>query len=168
MTHLSLDLKVDMEARRLTGTAAYAIKRGKGDTIRFDTDGLIIRSVKLADGSDAPYTLGDTSFLGRELAVRLPDGVDSLIIAYETGPDARALQWLAPEQTADKAKPFLFTQGQAILGRTWIPVQDSPGIRFTYDAQVTVPPDLMAVMSATNPQERSADGVDLIAGAATT
>ena len=48
MTHLSLDLKVDMEARRLTGTAAYAIKRGKGDTIRFDTDGLIIRSVKLA------------------------------------------------------------------------------------------------------------------------
>jgi len=159
ITHLSLDLNVDMEARRLKGTAAYAINRGKGDTIRFDTDGLTIHSVKLADGTDAPYTLGDTSFLGRELAVKLPAGADSLIIAYETGPGARALQWLSPGQTADKTKPFLFTQGQAILTRTWIPVQDSPGIRFTYDAKVTVPNDLMAVMSATNPQERNADGV---------
>src|SRR5690606_21365232 len=54
--------------------------------------------------------------------------------------------------------PFLFTQGEATLTRSWIPVQDSPGIRITYDAHVTVPPELMAVMSATNPQERSADG----------
>ncbi|HNK86446.1 MAG TPA: aminopeptidase, partial [Flavobacteriales bacterium] len=105
ITHLSLDLNVDMEARRLKGTAAYAINRGKGDTIRFDTDGLTIHSVKLADGTDAPYTLGDTSFLGRELAVKLPAGADSLIIAYETGPGARALQWLSPGQTADKTKP---------------------------------------------------------------
>ena len=81
------------------------------------------------------------------------------MIDYETGANARALQWLSPEQTADKSKPFLFTQGQAILTRTWIPVQDSPGIRFTYDAKVTVPTDLMAVMSAENAQQRSADGV---------
>ena len=72
---------------------------------------------------------------------------------------ARALQWLSPEQTADKTKPFLFTQGQAILTRTWIPVQDSPGIRFTYNAKVKVPNDLMALMSAENPQARSSDGV---------
>ena len=65
----------------------------------------------------------------------------------------------ARTQTADKKKPFLFTQGEAILTRSWIPVQDSPGIRFTYNAKVTVPSDLMAVMSARNPQERSTDGV---------
>ncbi|MEZ4791243.1 MAG: M1 family metallopeptidase [Flavobacteriales bacterium] len=66
---------------------------------------------------------------------------------------------MSPQQTADKAHPFLFTQGQAILTRSWIPVQDSPGIRFTYAATVRVPSELMAVMSAINPQERSADGV---------
>jgi leukotriene-A4 hydrolase len=159
ITHLSLDLKVDMAARRLRGTASYAIKRTSGDSVRFDTDGLTVRSVRLGDGSPAEFSLGDSSFLGRALSVKLPEGADTVIIDYETGPDARALQWLSPEQTTDKSKPFLFTQGEAILTRSWIPVQDSPGIRFTYDAKVTVPNDLMAVMSAQNAQERSTDGV---------
>lgn len=158
ITHLALDLKVDMASHRLSGTAAYALKRSGGDSVRFDTDGLTIRSVKTGNGSPAEFTLGDSSLLGRALTVKLPEGADSVIIDYETGPNARALQWLSPEQTADKSKPFLFTQGQAILTRSWIPVQDSPGIRFTYDAKVTVPSDLMAVMSAENPQQPSASG----------
>ncbi len=159
VTHLDLDLNVDMGAHRISGTATYALKRSSGDTVRFDTDGLSIRSVKLPDGSPAEYTLGDSTFLGRALTVELPEGVDTVIIEYATGDGARALQWLSPEQTADKSKPFLFTQGQAILTRSWIPVQDSPGIRFTYSAKVTVPNDLMAVMSAQNAQVRSEDGV---------
>ncbi|MEO5580039.1 MAG: M1 family metallopeptidase, partial [Gemmatimonadaceae bacterium] len=44
--------------------------------------------------------------------------------------------------------PFMFTQGQAILTRTWIPTQDGPGLRQTYDAAVHVPPGMRAVMSA--------------------
>ncbi len=159
VTHLDLDLKVDMNARRISGTATYALKRSSGDTVRFDTDGLSIRSVKLPDGSAAAYVLGDTTFLGRTLSVELPEGADTVVIEYATGDAARALQWLSPEQTADKSKPFLFTQGQAILTRSWIPVQDSPGIRFTYNARVTVPNDLMAVMSAQNAQVRSEDGI---------
>ncbi len=79
-------------------------------------------------------------------------------ITYGAGSEAKALQWLSPEQTADRKFPFLFTQGEAILTRTWIPIQDSPGIRITYNARVAVPKELMAVMSATNPQERSSDG----------
>lgn len=157
--HLALDLKVDMAARRISGTASYSLRRTSGDTVHFDTDGLLIHGVRLADGTPAEYVLGDSSFLGRALSVKLPPGADSLIIEYETGPNARALQWLTPEQTTDKAKPFLFTQGQAILTRSWIPVQDSPGIRFTYTAKVTVPPDLMAVMSAENAQKLNPDGV---------
>lgn len=158
ITHLDLDVKVDMEARRILGTATYAIAPTDADSIVFDTEGLEVEGVALADGTPLTFTLGGEGLLGRALTVRLPKGTPGLSIRYRTGPEARALQWLSPQQTGDKRKPFLFTQGQAILTRSWIPIQDSPGIRITYNATVQVPPDLMALMSATNPQQRSADG----------
>lgn len=158
ITHLDLDLKVDMEARRMLGKATYAIEASDADSIVFDTEGLEIDGVALADGTPLDFALGEKDLLGRALTVRIPKGTPRLSIRYRTGPEARALQWLSPQQTGDKRKPFLFTQGQAILTRSWIPIQDSPGIRITYNATVQVPPDLLALMSATNPQQRSADG----------
>ena len=44
-------------------------------------------------------------------------------------------------------KPYLFSQGQAINNRSWIPTQDSPGIRQSWTASITVPAGLTAVMS---------------------
>lgn len=157
-THLSLDIHVDMAKQQINGTATYELKRQGGDSVVFDTYGLTIEGVSLGDGSPAPFTMGAPGILGQALQVALPPGADKVTIKYATGPNAKALQWLRPEQTGDKKHPFLFTQGEAILTRSWIPIQDSPGIRITYDAHVTVPPELMAVMSATNPQERSSDG----------
>src|SRR5690606_24891176 len=66
-----------------------------------------------------------------------------------------ALDWLAPEQTAGKKHPFLYSQGQAILTRAWIPIQGSPANRITYSADVTVPNDLLPIMSAEKPVEKN-------------
>jgi leukotriene-A4 hydrolase len=85
--------------------------------------------------------------MGRPLRIELDEGVDRVAVEYRTAPDAAAVQWLDPVQTTS-GSPFLFTQGQAILTRTWIPTQDSPGIRQTYSARITVPEGLRAVMSA--------------------
>ena len=79
------------------------------------------------------------------------------MVEFATGSDARALQWLEPAQTTGER--FLFTQSQPILARSWIPCQDSPAVRHTYQATVRVPPELLALMSAENPTERSPDGV---------
>ena len=157
--HLDLDITVDMEGHRISGTAAYDLAPGAGSEVVFDTDGLLIEGVEDAEGNALQHQLGEESFLGRPLRVTLPEGTQRVVVRYATGPRAKALQWLEPAQTGGGTAPFLFTQGQAILTRTWIPVQDSPGIRFTYNATVRVPEHLMAVMSASNPQERSADGV---------
>ena len=61
---------------------------------------------------------------------------------------------LAPEQTAGGKQPFLFTQGQAILTRSWIPLQDSPGVRVSWKARIRAPQHLRPLMSAT---ERGGD-----------
>ncbi len=158
ITHLDLDVQVDMEARTISGTAGYAITPNGSDTIYLDTDGLNVAAVRV-DGQPTEFQLGDSTLLGRALGIPIKRDSKRIEVDYKTTSDAKALQWLSPQQTADRKHPFLFTQGQAILTRTWIPVQDSPGIRITYNARVKVPAELMAVMSASNPQQRSAEGV---------
>ncbi len=158
--HLSLELTADFEIKKLSGTATYDIEVKEGaDSIILDTKDLDIQQVTL-DGKNTPFTLGkNDQWLGQALSIPVSHDSKKLIIAYSTRPTAEALQWLVPSQTAGKQHPYLFTQGEAILTRTWIPIQDSPGIRMTYDAKITVPKDLMAVMSASNPQEKNKDGV---------
>jgi leukotriene-A4 hydrolase len=69
-------------------------------------------------------------------------------VSYSTTDASAALQWLEPAQTAGKHHPYLFTQCQAIHARSLVPCQDTPFIKTTYSAKVTVPKPLTAVMSA--------------------
>ena len=148
--HVALDLTADFAAKRLAGTAALDVVRAPGaDRLVLDTRDLEIRGVTDSAGAPLRWELGPAdTILGRPLTVTLPRGVERVVVSYATSPEAAALQWLTPEQTAGKEHPYLFSQGQAILTRTWIPTQDSPGIRQTYEARLTVPPPLRAVMSA--------------------
>lgn len=150
VTHVALDLRTDFQAKRLTGTATLTIERtATAKQIVLDTRDLAIEQVTDTSGRPLRHELGSPDqILGRALAVELPDPSSAIVIRYSTSPDAAALQWLTPEQTEGKRHPYLFSQGQAILTRTWIPTQDSPGVRQTYSARVTVPAPLRAVMSA--------------------
>ena len=150
VTHVDLDLRTDFAAKTLAGTATLDLATAPGaDDVVLDTRDLTIHAVTDAQGRPLQWTLGDAdSILGRPLTVRLPSGTRRIAVRYTTSPTAGALQWLTPEQTAGKRHPYLFSQGQAILTRTWIPTQDSPGIRQTYAARITVPAALKAVMSA--------------------
>lgn len=150
VTHVGLDLRTDFQTRTLSGTATLDLQTAPdADEIILDTRGLQIQRIADASGREMRWSYGaEDPVLGRPLTVQLPAGTRRIVIRYNTSPDAGALQWLTPEQTAGKRQPFLFSQGQAILTRTWIPTQDSPGIRQSYDARITVPAGLTAVMSA--------------------
>jgi aminopeptidase N len=150
VTNVDLDLRADFAAKRLSGTAALDVQAAPGASrIILDTRDLAVQAVTDAAGRPLRFTLGAAdSILGRPLEVRIPRGTKRIVVRYRTSPTAGALQWLTPEQTAGKRHPYLFSQGQAILTRSWIPTQDSPGIRQTYSARITVPRELRAVMSA--------------------
>ena len=159
--HLALDLDVNFEKKILIGRATiYFDNKTSSDKIVLDSRNLNIEKVTL-DSSDveAKFSLSDKDqFLGQALSIDIQPTTKSVNVYYSTSPDAPALQWLSPEQTAGKKFPFLFTQSQAILARSWVPLQDGPGIRFTYEANIHVPKGLMAVMSAKNPQEKNSEG----------
>ena len=147
VTHIDLDLDLDFEREMVSGSAMLDIIADKGiDTVILDSDGLKIESVSDADGKPLEYEVGDVvEGKGAPLSVEMGDARE-ITITYSAS-DAAALQWLAPEQTAGGKHPYLLSQGQATLNRTWIPTQDSPGIRQTWSARITAPEELTVVMS---------------------
>lgn len=178
VTHLGLSWVVDFDAKMLTGDAVLLLDRVEPDEpVMLDSRGLDIKHVYAATlGDEAkPGAHGvpelataavresaafvetkwtrepgdpDGPDLGEPIRVELPHGANAIKITYATRPDATGLQWLAPEQTAGKRQPFLYSQSQAIHARSWIPTQDGPGVRTTWDAEVVVDGPMTAVMAA--------------------
>ncbi len=152
--HLSLDITVDMDKHVISGTANYKLTENTNcDTIYFDTKDLKITKITDVDShQDLNFELfNKDEILGSALEVFVNKDTKNISIEYATSENAAALQWIDSS--------FLYTQSQAILARSWIPCQDGPGIRFTYDAKVRVPSKYLAVMSAENPQTKNDSGV---------
>ena len=141
---------VDFERKVLGGEATLLFAQASAGVLDLDTKGLAIhRAWVSATGVPVPFELGaEEPVLGRRLRLTLPAETQGVTIAYETGPEAIGLQWLECAQTEGKRHPFLFSQCQAIHARTLVPCQDSAFARVTYEAEVTVPEGLCAVMSA--------------------
>lgn len=146
--HISLDLTADFERQIMAGACTLSVAAAPGAReIVLDALNLNIASVTTNQGA-AEWRLGEHQDRhGAPLHIALAPGVETITIAYESAPGASSLQWLEPAQTAS-GKKFLFSQGQAILNRSWIPMQDTPGVRITYDARIVAPEGLIAVMSA--------------------
>jgi len=165
VTHLDLDLKVDFPHKQLDGQATLKLdwKDAKAQSLVLDTRDLKIASVEGIDAagkaSALKYALAPRDKeLGSKLTIATPQHPVQVRIVYTTVPTASGLQWLTPEQTADKKAPFMFSQSESIHARSWVPLQDSPAIRFTYDAHVTAPKDIRVVMSALNDANHPLDG----------
>ena len=156
--HVDLDLSVDFDKKQIVGSTTLRVERQPGcppnAKLVLDAKGLVIEEIATGSGEARPTVLGvlesvkEDPILGRALSIPLPNGDDFVRIRYHTSPGAGALQWVAPPQTSGKVHPFLFTQSEAIQARTWLPLQDSPGVRVTYSAKVRAPKGLTAVMSA--------------------
>ena len=158
-THL--ELSVNFQERKLKGSVTHEFEANrKINLLKLDTKYLKIDSIQDGNGNTLEYSLGEfDELLGSPLSVNLNPKSNSVVIFYETTKKSEALDWLVPNQTAGKMYPFMYTQGQSIFTRSWIPIQDTPGIRITYSAKIKTPKNMMAVMSAANPQEMDTNNV---------
>ena len=152
-THADIDWTVDFEKKEIRGKVTWTVERADdaGDApLVLDTTGLTIDKVTTVGGEPLRFELAEPHpALGTALLIYMEagkePGADQVTIAYHTGPESAGIQWLAPGQTAGGKKPYLFSQAQSILARTFLPCQDSPGVRFTFNAAVRTPPPLRPV-----------------------
>lgn len=164
-TNLSIDLTVDFTRKQLSGFVEHDLEWLNPKATRFivDTRALVVEQVKAMrkDGTwaDVSYVLGISDPIkGQPLTMQLTPASTKVRIYYHTTAGTTGLQWLSVAQTTEKKQPFLFSQSQAIHARSWIPLQDSPAVRITYQAHIRTPKDLLAVMSADNSQNTARDG----------
>lgn len=144
-----LALGVDFEKRRLAGKVKLFFERDAVGPVHLDSRDLEIKKVSLEDGTELKYKLHPKdSVLGSLFEILFGSPSKSVVVEYEVTESASALQWLSPSQTKGKSQPFLFSQCQAIHARSLVPLQDSPAVRVTYTASMTVPAPLTAVMAA--------------------
>lgn len=159
--HLKLDLRVDFSEKTLDGKVDISIENyTKAKQLILDSKDLTIHKVLLEDSIQTSFSLGEKSeVFGQPLTVEVEPSTKVVSVYYTTSPDAEALQWLTPEQTLGKVHPFLFSQSQAILARSWVPCQDGPGVKFTYEATIKTDSNLIALMSAENGTTKNENGV---------
>lgn len=159
VNHVHLNLDVNFEEKVLSGSAVLSLNEHETEKLILDANNLHVNKVILDNGEETKWELGEKDkILGQPLMIDITPETKEVEVFYATDPSSKAIQWLNPQQTAGKESPYLFTQGEAILTRSWVPCQDSPGNRITYSADITVPKGLMAVMSATNPQKKNESG----------
>ena len=164
-TDLALDLAIDFGKKQIAGTATYTLEwLDKAATqLVLDTRDLEIQKAE-GLGVDGQWRAlqfalaGKDKVLGSKLTIDAPDRPAQVRVTYATSPAASGLQWLEPSMTEGKQQPFMFSQSQQIHARSWVPLQDTPRIRFTYSAHVSAPADTMVLMSADNDPAAARDG----------
>ncbi|NNG24046.1 M1 family metallopeptidase [Telluria aromaticivorans] len=164
-TALHLDLKADFARKTLSGHADLTLNwlDKAATTLDLDTRELAISKIEARDAKGAwkpvKYTLDKLDAeKGQALHIALPGQPSTIRIHYKTAPTATALQWLTPKQTMSGKYPFMFSQSQPINARSFVPIQDTPAVRFTYTARIEAPQGMRVVMSADNDPKATGKG----------
>uniref|UniRef100_A0A669QFT5 Arginyl aminopeptidase n=1 Tax=Phasianus colchicus TaxID=9054 RepID=A0A669QFT5_PHACC len=171
LRHLHLSLRVGFAAAgagRLRGAARLelrCVRAGSGELVLDAHPALSVLGARLlppggagegegeGEGRELRFESRPFASYGTALHLALPEEPrpgELLVVRidYETG-EGPGVCWLSPEQTAGKQKPYMYTQGQAVLNRSFFPGFDTPAVKCTYSATVQVPEGFTAVMSAT-------------------
>lgn len=135
-------------------TINFEVVDASANEILLDTKNLDIVSVTdTTNGTALTYeyrNVGEEDALGKPLAISLGRDLKNgekveIKIKFSTTDKTEAIGWLAPEMTLGKKYGLMYTQCEAILCRSMLPIQDSPSAKITVTAALTVAKPLVAL-----------------------
>ena len=153
--HLRLALAVDFERRHVSGEACSSSPRRAGP-LDLDTKGLRSTPWSPRAAASVPCELGDEEpVLGRRLRLKLPAGTRSVAVRYATSPEALGAAVADARADRGRAAPVPLQPVPAHpRAQPGAAARTRPRARVTYEAALTVPEPLAAVMSAGPAGER--------------
>jgi aminopeptidase N len=144
---LTLVVDVDVQGRRVTGTATYegVVRRGEVRRLRFDADQI---GVLRAFGGNGRALAFDHD--GRELHVDLATPArrgESLRVAvdFATAEPRAGFYFVLPDADHPDRVAHAWTQGQDEDSRFWFPCHDSPNHKMRLHVVATVPEGMIAL-----------------------
>ncbi|MDB5190364.1 MAG: hypothetical protein JWN49_690 [Parcubacteria group bacterium] len=136
--------ELDTISKQLSATATWEFDTF-GPT-NFDTRELTIEAIVNSAGSSIPFELGEPEKVrGQRLSFVVPEN-KIVSITYKTAPTASGLQWM--DAALAGGQPLVYTQGEAINARSYVPCQDTPSIKFTAKYSIRVPEALRGLIAA--------------------
>lgn len=147
--HMSMNLTLDMNNKKFSGYVDLRIENPvKQEQLVVDTKHLNIISASISakgtqeDWQSTNFKLGEYEEVrGQSLSVDIDDDTVMVRVAYETTSKSTGLDWVDAKLTAS-GFPMMATQFQAINARTFVPCQDTPAQKITYDAHMTLKSDV--------------------------
>ncbi|MGC8555532.1 MAG: M1 family metallopeptidase, partial [Conexivisphaera sp.] len=128
---LSLRISIDVSARAIRGVATYDLE--SWGVMEFDACEMDVRGVYV-DGARA-----DFHYDGRVIAVPAAPGRHTVAIEYSTAPRKGVY-------FADRGgKTFVWSHGETEDNRYWIPLPDSPYVKFPTEVTIDAPAWMTAV-----------------------
>jgi aminopeptidase N len=142
ITHMKLEVRFDPAKGLVKGkvTHTFTVLQKNVDSIFFDAPGIDIRSAKI-NGSNLPYKTNSYGVWVKPQRLHW-DETGTIVFEYEASPRKGIyfIGWNAPENKANN--PFavrkqIWTQGQGVDNRYWIPMYDDMNDKFITETIVT-------------------------------
>ena len=142
-THISFDLTVDLPSRTLIGSVTIHFERASIQSSLFHLDYRDLQIFSVF--SDKEPLLFATKVLpkaniGHDLIVVVPPKIGltgQITIHYATMPSSNGIHF-SSKSLRESEYEFMYTHGEAILARTYFPCQDTPALKITSSAKITV------------------------------
>ena len=131
ITHIKLNMRVDLKSKTVISRAKLdGVALRRLGTIRLDAVDFEVKKVSVQMGDASPADC-DYENDGRHLSIDLPRPLQvgehvSVTVEYKLTDPVNGLHFFAPSEEEPDAPLLVWSQGQSITNRYWVPCYDPP------------------------------------------